>query len=123
MRYSRRNPLARYSFGWPFGVIEVRENALLLDVPKPYQWLYRASRNTFGRVLDLTLYPPIPLMVPLDAIESITVTAGRIGMGRITSFNPMFSLITFGALGGRFSQVLAALDDQNVLLRGVETTL
>jgi hypothetical protein len=68
-------------------------------------WLYHVARSK---------HYPIPLSVPVDEIEAVSVNWGRLGVGLITSDDPVYGLIAFGAFRPRFERVLRALQQLDV---------
>jgi hypothetical protein len=105
--YSDHNPLARSSFDWPSGTIEVRDHELVLDVHPPFgflNFLLKWSKH------------PISVVVPLDAITSLRIREGAIGHARVISDDPRFRCLRFGALGRRFDRVIESLREHNVVI-------
>lgn len=97
LSYSRWRIWARHRFTWPFGSIEVREDRLILGV-----------HNPFGRLLALLSQwsrHPVPLIIPLDAIDHLRAKRGRVGRAKIVSSDPVFDLVTFGGFPPAFEIV------------------
>jgi len=100
LRYER-TPLARYDFGWPSGTIAVRDRKLVLDAHQPFAAL--------NHVLLRRSKYPVPIVVPVEAITSLRIREGAIGSARISSDDPTFRRLRFGALGQRFTRVVETL--------------
>jgi hypothetical protein len=102
LQYGEQSELSRYKFDWPFGRIELYEDSLLLSVNRPLRALY----NALGRRSRF----PIPLAIRIEAIDSITFSRGPIGVARVSSKDPLFRLVRFGAPRSRFDLLLNELE-------------
>ncbi len=93
-------------FWWPFGVIEIRAQKLVLDAHHPlgvfFHTMLRRSRY------------PVPLVIPLDAIDSVRVNWGRLGSAMISSSDPVFGCVDFGGFRPAFERILSSLQAQGV---------
>lgn len=102
---------ARYMYTWPFGVIEVRDRDLVLDVHQPFGGITRALLRLRPRLRSRY---PIPLVIPLDAIDSVRVNWGRLGSAMISSSDPVSGCVNFGGFRPAFERILASLQTQGV---------
>jgi hypothetical protein len=85
--------------GWPLGLIEVRDDRLILSAVEPFAWLNRWGRH------------PLPLVIPLDAIDHLRFKNrwGRLSRARIASSSETYALLEFGAFRSPFDAVLNRL--------------
>ena len=103
---------ARYKYDWPFGVIEVRDRELVLDVHQPLGGINRAVLRLLPRRYRSRF--PLPLVIPLDAIDSLRVNWGRLGSAMISSSDPVFGCVNFGGFRPAFERILSSLQTQGV---------